>query len=266
MSELQTAENDSVDQDQDLTGTVESGSDLATDSGENREENNQSLANQDTVNAAINKQHAKYREEERKRLDVEQKNKELQEKLAAYEAPKEPVVLPIPDQYSENYVEEFKAYKESVSAKARFDAEQDFKAKQQNEQQVAKQQEEQKQVQQQVDQYRAKASEIGLNVDEVVKAGETLVSYGVSNDVAMFLLGDPDGPLMTTHLAANPVEVSELMAMNPMQAAIYLNNTVREKAGSLRPQTSNAPDPAIALSGNGPGEKVPASIKGARFE
>ena len=85
MSELQTddatlTENENVE-----LGTGTTGSDLATDSAAEREEKDPAVVAQEKAQKAINKQHAKYREEERKRIAAEDKAKKLEDKLEAIE-------------------------------------------------------------------------------------------------------------------------------------------------------------------------------------
>lgn len=267
MSELQTAEIESEVLEETQTGTVESGAELATDSGENREEKDQATIAQEKAQTAINKQHAKYREEERQRIAVEKEAAELREKLKAFEASAPvPEIPPIPDPYDDDYESKVRARDEAIIAKTAYDAEQSAINARKETQAKESQANEQKRVDALIETYNAKISEIGLNVEDVHKAGQVLIDYGVSNDIAEFILQDAEGPLITAYLAANPLEVDEIRSMNSLQAAVKINSDIRSKASSLRPQTSNAPEPPVTLSGNGPGEKESPLLKGATFE
>jgi len=243
-------------------GTGETGSELAADSGEAHEQ-----INQEKVNQAINKQHAKFREEERKRKEAEAENQKLLEQLKSIEANKpKPVVPPIPDPYDDDYEAKVKERDDALLAKAKHDAIEASKAEAEKERQQKALEAQQAETQKHINSYEKRSVEIGLDSNEVNKAGQVLVDYGINSDLAMFILQDKDGPLITQHLAANPAELSELLEMSPMMAAVTINSVVRPKAEALKPKPSKAPDPVKGLSGLGPGETVPASIKGAKFE
>lgn len=263
---LQTVETEGlIDQEainQDVeTGTSETGAELATASAEEHEE-----TNQEKINAAINKQHAKFREEERKRKEVEAQLEEMRAKVHEYEAPKEPVIPPMPDPYSDNFEAEVKAREEALIAKAKYDVDLSLKAKAEERQQAEQQASQLAKMQQAIDQYNSKAVELGFKPEEINKAGQQLVDNGVNKDVAEFLLSDAEGPLITQYLAMNPIEFDEINQMPPMVAAITIDSKIRQKASALKPKPSNAPDPVSPVSGLGPGEQVPASIKGGRFD
>jgi hypothetical protein len=266
MSELQTEETLTIDnQDESLesveTGTGETGAELATASGEGHEE-----INQEAINKAINKKHFQFKEEERKRLKVEEEKKALQDELNSLKAPKEPVIPPIPDAYDDDFQAKVKAREEALLAKAEFDAVKKVEQQQLQQAEELKQAEKQKVLQDMTKSYDARISDLNLDADTVHKAGDVLINYGVTEELATFILQDSDGPLLTQYLAANPLEVDKLKGLTPMQAAIELNSSIREKASGLKPKQSNAPDPVKGLNGLGPGEHVPASIKGAKFE
>ena len=117
-----------------------------------------------------------------------------------------------------------------------------------------------------VESYDKQVVKLGLNAEEVRKAGDVVVSYGISGELAEFIAGDSDGPLITKYLANNPLELDDLRNMSPIQAALKINSDIRSAASTLKPQATGAPDPAETLSGRGAGEKVSPLIKGANFE
>ncbi len=271
MSELQTADAiegtlEVAETEEQQTGTVESGSELAPDSGESREEKDPAIVAQEIAQKAINKQHAKYREEERKRKEAESRIQAMEQKLQKFETSKpEPTVPPIPDPYEDDYEEKVKARDIAIKERARFERDQEFKTEQETKLAEEKQTLEQKKAQEQSQRFEKRTAEIGLDAETVSKAVKAVVDYGVNQDIAQFLLSDDDGPAMVAYLAGNPIELSELNEMSPMQAAIKLNSEVREKAGSVRPKQSNAPDPAITLSGNGVPEASDPWVAGGKF-
>lgn len=264
--ELQTTEEPEVIVQDEVTegddaGTGETGSELATDSGENHEE-----INQEKINQAINKQHAKYREEERKRKEAETRAQELEEKLKSIEADKPaPVVPPIPDPYDDEFEAKVKARDDALLAKAKYDAEQALKAEAEQRKQKEAEETKQAEIKKQIEGYNKRTSELGLKTEDVNKAGQVLVDYGINPELAMFILQDEDGPLITKHLAANPVELSEIIAMSPINAAVKINSVIRTKAASLKPKQTNAPDPTVKLrnQGNTTGKR---GVPGTKYE
>jgi len=243
------------------SGTGETGSELATDSAEEHDK-----TNQDGVQAAINKQHAKYREEERKRKEAEARIEEYEAKLKKYETPKMPDVPPIPDPYDDDYEAKMKVRDEALLEKAKYDADVQYKALQEQRQLEEAEQAKRAEVQRSIEGYEAKATELGLNKDDVNKAGQKLVDYGIRAEVAEFILADQDGPLITRYLAENPVEFDEINRMSAMMAAVTINSTIRAKASGLKPQPSRAPEPPEYIGGLGPGEQKDPLLEGVKFE
>lgn len=270
MSELQTddlapIEDQEIDQvETEETGTVSDGSELASDTGENQEEKTQQA--QEAANKAINKKHFQYKEEERKRLAAEKELQELRAKLEQ-QTSQRPEIPPIPDPYDENYEAKVKARDEAIRQVVVYEAKQEVETQRKQQLEEQQRQEQAKQIESMVTTYNQRAKSLGLDVAEVEKAGDTLVQYGVSQDVANFLLSDEDGPLMTKYLAANPLELERIQSMPPMQAAIALNDSVRKQAAGLKPKQTKAPEPPEVLNGGGyQDDQGMPHIKGAKFE
>ena len=264
MSELQaeTAFND-VD-----AGTIlADGSELAPDSAEEREEKDPAALAQDQAQKAINRQHAKYREEERKRIEIEKRAKELEDKLKELESKSADVVVPpLPDPWDEDYNQKIAARDEALRKQAIIDAQKQYQDSQAKTSQEAAAKAEQERLQGLVKDYDKNTIKLGLDSAEVRKAGEVVVSYGISDDLIGFILQDSEGPLITKYLAANPLVLDELRNLSPIQAALQINSDIRAAASKLKPQATAAPDPADILGGRGAGEKQSALIKGATFE
>lgn len=258
--EPEVVEPQEVESVEEVSGTGQTGSDLATEEG--RED--QDGVNQDAVQRAINKQHAKYREEERKRKALEKELEEMRAKLP--KEPEAPEIPPIPDPYDENYEELVRARDEALLNKVKYDVAQEASLAQQQKLEDEKQAKRQEEIQALVTNYDNKAKSFGLDVQEVHKAGKAIVDYGINDQLAEFLLADDDGPLLTQYLASNPRELDELRSMPITQASIYVHTKIREDAKGLKPKQTQAPDPAPSLSGNGVGDMLPDVIKGAVFE
>lgn len=257
----------------DLAGTGsetadDSGSELASETGENQPKNEDgNNIDQDKVQKAINKQHAKFREEERKRIEAEKRAEEA-EKLAAELREKNSVIEipPMPDAYDEDYDAKVKVRDEAIRRKAEQDA---LKTSAENDAEAKKKAAENASAEafnEKVTAYQNKAVGLGVKPEEMASAGELVGSYIQDMNVVEFIVEHEEGPLITKYLAANPVLLDELSSMNPMQAALKISNEIAPAASLLKPQASNAPDPAETLTGLGAGEQVDPLIKGATFE
>jgi len=241
--------------------TETSESELATETDDKQDKTN------DGAQKAINKQHAKYREEERKRIEVEKEAKELREKLAAFESAKvETDIPPIPDPYDDDYEDKIKARDEAITRKASQEAQKSFLTEQQNAQKETAKKTEQERINTLISGYDKHTVTLGLNPSDVAKAGNKVVEYGISGEVAEFILEQEDGPLITTYLSENPILLDELRHMTPIQAAFKVSSDIRAAASGLKPQASTAPDPVEILTGRGAGETEDPLLKGATFE
>jgi len=262
MSELQP---DEITPESEELETAEGGAELAPATGETQDKTEDGT--NENVQKAINKQHAKYREEERLKIAAQNEAKELKEKLAAFEAEKGDIIVPeMPDPYDDNYEEKVKARDEAITQKATQNAQKQTVIEQQNANQEAANRAEQEQIQSLINDYDKRIVKLGLDVNMIKKAGEKVVEYGITGDLAEFILQQEDGPLITQYLAENPVQVDELRNMTPIQAALKINSDIKLAASAMKPQASNAPDPAETLSGRGAGEQKNPLIAGATFE
>ena len=252
-------ENEEVNQE--VLETAEGGAELATAQEEEPEKID------DGAQKAINKQHAKYRDEERKRIASEKEAEGLREKLAKLEAEKGDLTIPeAPDPYDENYEEQLKVRDEAIMRKATQEAHQQNVIAQQDAQKEVADKAEQERVSTLVQGYDKQIAKLGLSPEEIRVAGNKVVEYGISVDVAEFILQQEDGPLITKYLADNPVIMDDLRHMRPIDAALKINSDIRKAASTLKPQATAAPDPIETLSGRGAGEKTSPFIAGATFE
>ena len=278
MSELQTdsgnsgitLDNDHVETNETGTeesGTInESGAELAT-ATEDKQDKSEDGDIEARTRKAINKQHAKYREEERKRIKAEDKAKELEDKLTAIESAKvETDIPPLPDPYDDDFEAKVKARDEAIKRKATEDAQKSIVTQQQNAQEEDAKKADQKRVDNLITNYTSRISTLGLSAEAVRVAGDKVVEYGISSDLAEFILKQEDGPLITQYLSENPIELDNLRNMTVIDGAMRINSDIRNAASSLKPQASTAPDPAETLSGRGAGEQVHPLLKGATFE
>ena len=267
MSELQNDEYvEELDSDNVEAEEIEESSDLATDSdGEHEEkpdDSEQKQVNQDAVNEAINRQHRKYQEEKRRADELEQRLTQLQPKEEA------PQLLDRPDPFDDDYDTKLTAYEQSIRQAAQYDYAQKQQLQVSQQQQADKQREMQADLTVKAESYANKAKEYGIKPEELQQAGQLVASYGLSEDVAMFILEDAQGPLITKHLATNHADAEAIIGMNPMQAAMYIERTIKPKTAALKPKKTNAPNPAVKINGSG-GDKDTGKYKfsgNAKFE
>lgn len=250
----------------------EDGAELATASEEQHEENTQDdSVNQDAVQAAINKQHAKYREEERKRKEVEKQLEEYQAKERELEAQSFQSIPPIPDEFDYATTEEYEKAKSDrdalIAKKAVFDHQEALRVQAQQNQLQQQQLEQQQAVQDAYTSYSSKVQELGIDANKMQQAGQ-LVEQSVSNDMVMAILADEVGPQITLHLAENPDDLAALNNLNPIIAGAKFAEIKQKASATKKQQSTKAPKPATRVEGGGvdvDAGKYPL-ISGAKFE
>ena len=241
--------------------TVNSGADLEPDSDDAHEQ-----TQQDGAQAAINKQHKKYREEERRANELAEQNRQLQEQLLQHQ-PAEPSIPKAPDPFDDNYELLIHERDKAIEAKAAYDANQNLINQQRQYQAQQQQQQQQAEITTKLETYTSRAKAAGISEAKLQEAGNTVATFGISDNVVMAILDDQDGPLITQYLAGNPMEADSLRHMTDYQAAMFIHNKVRPQAAKFKPKTTNAPSPANRLQGNGvdPDNGKYKNLKGAKI-
>jgi DNA primase catalytic subunit len=269
MGELQNDGNDGITEDDNAAGvTFDEGSELATDIAEEQEKDTGADRDteQESVQQAINKQHRKFRDEERKRILAEEQARKLEERLAAIEASSNVrEIPPIPDPYDMDFEQKIAQREEALLQKARDESRKEAQKSQLDAKSEAAKRDEAQRVSKLVDVFDKRVSSLGLSRDEIGRAVDVVADYGISSAVGEFLLADEDGPLITKYLAANPLVLDDLRYMSDVSAALKIDREIRKAASSMKPQVSRAPDPAETLSGRGAGENDSPLIRGATF-
>jgi hypothetical protein len=275
MSELQAVDNtpdeaaQPVEQDESIE-TVQPGADLATDSPGEGEENTSSN-DVDDANAdpsgytkAINKQHLKYREEQRRAnaLQAElEKFKAEQPKVAEPEI----VNIPdIPDHWEPDYQDKIKARDAAIAKNAQANA----MRLQQEQMSVQAQRDRELQAEKasklRVQNWTENAKKLNVSEESLAQAGQAIMDYGIKNELALAIMEDPDGPVIAKFLAANPLELDAINSADPFRRG-QMWGKIQAKASALKPAATSAPAPATSVSGGGkvPNQRGP---KGATFE
>lgn len=247
------------------------GAELATAESEETEKNTDdgdSHDEGDSVQRAINKQHRKFREEERKRLALEKELEEARKQLEAKSTTVEDVEIPpIPDPWDDDFDLKVKAREEAIQRKAQADYQRQLAEDQAFRTQQEQELKRQRETQEKLETYAKRAAEQGIKEQDLIAAANRVADAGVQPDVANFLLTDSDGPAITAYLAddGNIMELYELAEMNPVAAGMKLNE-IRAKAIAMKPKASSAPPPPETINGRGAVEKVSPFIAKAKFE
>lgn len=271
LQEADEVESPQEPQTEDATKPDE-GSALATDTVEEPEKTTEPVesqtetpeeTDQDRVQAAINKQHRKFREEERAHAETRRRNEELEAENARLKGTdKEPEIPPIPDPYSDNYEEQVKARDAAIEAHAEWRGAQAEKRKQAQDKAERDFIQAQTELAEKADGYAKRAEELGVNGESLQKASEVVAGYGITDELTRFFLSDPDGPLMVQYLAADIQTLSDIAKADPFESARLIETELRPKAQALRAKPSTTPKPPQTLGGGGPGESDLGSHKG----
>ena len=262
MSELQDAESadieldDGFELDQEEIEETEgeeseqSEADLATDSPDEGEENTES--GQEAVQKAINRQHRKFREEERKRQEIEKELERAREQLQKFQ-PTDVVIPPVPDPFDDDYDQKIRARDEAIQRKAEQDARKSSDAEREAQAQRERQRQELERSQKLNDSFLSNAKKLKVDERGLQSAQEVIIEYGVSPQIATTILEDADGPLIALHLAENLLELDDLVNADPFKAGMKWRD-VKAKVSAKR-KSSVAPKPATRLEGRGAPEK-----------
>jgi len=232
-------------------------SELAPDSPEEGKENTDQIAKVDGVEVegpdgfkkAIDKQHRKYREEQRARQALELRIKEFESKQAP--ATESIDVPALPDSWDENYDQKMRDRDAALTRKANSD----YQVQRDREDEATAQQKAQRESYEKQQELQTRFVDSGkkLGVDEksLGRAEDVLVKAGVGGYLASEILEDDDGPLIALYLEANPMDLYDLIDIhnaNPTKGGSFLSG-IKTKAAALRKKSSNAPPPADRTDG-----------------
>jgi len=251
----------------DSTPDSDTGSQVQDESNEQAEQINEVEVAKQKANDAFNKQYGEKKQLERELTAQKARVAEFEQKQREEMAKNVGNIPPLPDAFDDDYEQKIAARDEAIRAQAQFNySQQSYQQQQQVEQQQAAQAKQQD-VHTSMEAYTRKATELGIQQDELQAAGNKVGSYGLSDDLVMHILKDTDGPLITKHLAANPHDGYELASMNPYAVGQFLDG-IKHKASALKPKTSSAPKPATNLQGNGadPEAGKYKNLRGTKYE
>lgn len=252
MSELQ---NDDVQPEVEAAPIADqdTGADLATASEGSHEDTTQvdeAAKKQAAIDKIIGEQTFKAKQAQRNEQAANDKLKVFEKEKAEREAAAVAIIPDVPDPYGDDFDGKMATRDAALLAQANHNSNQAAIQQQAQHQQQQAIQQQQERVQKSAIAYDARATELGISKDELQAAGGAVLNYGLSEELAMHILSDPEGPLIIKHLAANPQEGFDLASMSPYEAEHHLS-TVRAKVEALKPKTSSTPDPVDNLQGNG---------------
>lgn len=216
---------------------------------------------QAVLDKAIGDKVRKYREAEREKQQLQQELEKLRQMLPQE---KRPDVPPMPDPYDDDYAAKVAKRDDAIRKAAEWDARQQAVEWQRQQTEQAKQRAELQQRQETVEVYAKRAQSFGIKPEELAMAGQAVAAYGVDMDLASFIVEHDKGPLITTYLARNPLEVEKLTNMSKLHAASYIASVIAPKVDVVRGR-SNAPKPPETL-GSGGAPRAERGPKGATFE
>lgn len=228
----------------------DTGAELATASEGQHEEQ---AHDGDKAQKAINKKHFQFKEQERRadalqaRLDAQDKDKQDAQLNAVA-----PAVPSVPDPYEEDFEDKTRLRDEAIRNRANFDGQQAMLRQAQEQQQQATLQEQQKQIAEVGDKFKLNSTAQGISQEEMGTIATLLNNAGLSSNqgLATHIMANEDGPVIAKYLAANPMELDALLTSSPYSAGAMLD-TIKVKANALKPKQSQAPAPAMTLSGRG---------------
>ena len=263
MSKLQPEDNYEYESEEDVTteteveetedSVEEQDAESAPEAGENPEKHiTFSEEQQRILDEAVGKKVFKLREKEREAEALKKRLEELEAKVPEQRRPQVPA---IPDPFAvsdEEYRRQLYLRDEALKQAIAFDQQQ-------------QEQKQQEVMTEKVQSYSQKATKLGINSEDLQVAGNTVAQFGIHDDLVQFILEEDQGPLITTYLSKNLLELEKIQGMSPTQAAVYVATTVKQKAAALKPKVNSAPDPLEQPHGAGKAPK-PRGPQGATFE
>ena len=276
MSKLQPEDSYEYDSEEDVTteeevaetedSVEEQDSESAPEAGENPEKHiTFSEEQQRILDEAVGKKVFKLREKER---EAEALKKRLEELEAKIPEQRRPDVPDIPDPFAvsdEEYKRQLYQRDEALKQAIAYDQQQQMLKQQQQQLEQQRLQKQQEVLTEKVQSYSQRAVKLGIKAEELQAAGNTIAQFGIHDDVASYILEEDSGPLITTYLSKNLLELEKVREMSPAAAAVYIATTVKQKAAALKPKVNSAPDPLEQPHGAGTAPK-PRGPSGAIFE
>lgn len=246
----------------------ESSPENETDAPQKTEDSQESetFINQEAVNKRINEITFEKHEERRKREQLQEEFEALKAKLEERSKKEEDITIPpLPDMYDDDYKVKLKERDDIIQKIADRKAEKKWLKKQQEEQYAKQMEALQKKTAEKIRAMQTKAREYGIKETELEEADSTVGKFIQNPDLARFIIGQQEAPLIIKYLASDAVELENLAKMDPLDASVYIASEITKKALKLRPGVTKTPDPVDIPKGKSKLEKDPF-LRGAVFE
>ena len=240
-NEVEEAQHENHDQ--------QHGGDSEAHSEPQHEENGEDVEakpiNQESVNDAIAKQHAKYREEQRLRLAAEEQVRHLQNNSANTDP--EPQIVEV-DTYAEDFDDQLKQRDESIKKHIAWQNRQAQRQQQFNGQREQQQIAENQQAAERAKAFMQRATDAKVDQSALSNAVQSVGQYQLGQEVAQYLMADDMGVQMTMQLAQNPALLADLSLMPPYQRILHIERNVRAKQ-IVKPRQSASNKPPTRVKG-----------------
>jgi len=223
---------------------------------------------QEKVNELIAAKVRKQHEAERK---AEKLERELQEVRAKLPQQTRPDIPPLPDPFiltESDYKAKIAEREQAIRTAASYDAEVAINERRVQEARQAAEVAKNEALTNEVRSYSQRAVKLGITPEELQSAGGIVAQFGLGgpdHPLTQVLLADEQGPLIVKYLSKNLVELEQIAAMSPIQAAIKIATEIKAKAVTLKTKVNPAPDPIASPRSSGPTQRQ-YGPKGATYE
>lgn len=191
---------------------------------------------------------------------AERERDELKKKLEEIETKSQPVlskadVPPIPDSWDDNYEAKIRERDNIIMQNAKYEAAEAQRRQAQAEQQRKLEREQFNRRQELSETLTSNSKKLGIDKVALDKS-QTILAQQIEDSkkdmsrIVDRLMTDPIGGLMIQYLAANQLDMHDIIYASPEDAGFLLAE-VKQKAALLKPKPSSAPSPATTLSGRG---------------
>lgn len=211
----------------------------------------------DKVKMRVDSDYKKLKKLERERAEEARRIRELEEKLAEANKPREVAPPTADDWYNDPELAQrrLQEHIESVKSQQNWDFE-----KQRREQ--LKQAELAQESARKQNELFDKARNAGINENELRYSAAVLMQSQISEDLANHLIEHDYGPQLINHLAKNPLELQTIANLSPYQVGVKL----AEMSKTFKPnKVSRAPEPDDPITGSGVSINENPVLKGSRI-
>ena len=197
-------------------------------------------------------------------LKAERQAQEAREQLRQFQ-PQDTGIPPMPDPYDADFDAKVRARDEAIARAAQAERDQAFNMQMQQEEARRAAEKEQEALRAKAETYTSRADALGVDGKDLQRAANTIEAQGITQDLAMYIMDDERGPELTLYLGENPAELEKLNQLSAMQAAAYIESTVKPKARREAPEPPV--DPVDTASGVAlPEDRFGGRLSGATFE